>query len=290
MGHSCHVHEPIAIGSIQDSSILSNPPSKWRPMSTCVGLQSLPDANAYPTINSIGPGTGDVMAASSSQVAAFSLFLVAVTLTGCADTSPKAGPWLGDESRPAAVAAAGAATNLAAGTDGIVQFASRTLDVCAVEGDGSISNPSAPRAYSCDVYRVTLLAVTPPGTASEGALLIDESFAARACTVPAPLVTPLAQSALDALDAGSTAPPVRGGYDCSGEHVTTTFGRADNATIRWLAQTLPRSLSSTVVTEEPPIGAAPLDKVLDSGAVFVGFIQTKVNYVDTAVCGGLRLC
>ena len=197
---------------------------------------------------------------------------------------------MGDESRPAAVATAIAATDLVAGNGGFVTSATRTLDICAVEPIGSISNPNAPVRYSCDIYRVVLLAVPPAVRAPEAALLIDQIFASRSCTVPAPLVTPISQPALEALDADSKAPPVAGGYDCSGEYVRASFGRADNAKIRGLAETLPRPLTDTVVSQEPPIGTAPLDEVLDSDAVFVAYIQTKVNYVHVQVCGGLRLC
>jgi hypothetical protein len=211
-------------------------------------------------------------------------------LTGCADTSVKAGPDLGDKSRPTALAAAIAATGLAEGTDYVLLGDSRTLDICQIQGDISISNPSAPLLYSCGIYRVALFSFTEPVNASTAALIIDEGFVARACTVPAPLVILSSETTLKALDAGSTAPPVRGRYDCSGETVTSTFGRADTASIRELAQTLPRALSGTVVTEQPQIGVAPLDEILATGGVFVAFIQTKVNYVDTAVCGGLSLC
>jgi hypothetical protein len=230
------------------------------------------------------------MAFSGRRVAAFSIFVFMVMLTGCADTSVQAGPELGDKSRPIALAAAVAATGLTDGTDDVLPGDTRTLDICQIQGDVPIGNPSAPLIYSCDIYRVTLLRFTPTVSASTAASSVDEGFAARACTIPAPLVVPSTERALEALDAGSEAPPIRGRYVCSGESVTATFGRADNASMREQAQIMPRPVSGTVVTEQPRIGVGPLDEILESGEVFVAFVQTKVNYVDTQVCGGLSLC
>lgn len=195
------------------------------------------------------------MAAPARRIAKLSLVFIAAALamTGCV-AAEEAGPALGDAKRPVARAAAEAATNLSNSGEGLAQIGSRTLDICAVDPLGSISNPSAPRIYSCDIYRVTLLTFTSAPHASAAALLIDENFVARSCTVLAPLVTPAAQPALDALDAERKAPPVRGWYECNGEKVTATVGRADNATMRTKAQTPPSPLSGTVVTEEPPIG------------------------------------
>ncbi len=230
------------------------------------------------------------MAISGSRLAAALIILSLAILTGCADTSEKAGPELGNESRPTAAAAAKTATSLANGTDGIFSSATRNLDACSVEPLGSISNPDAPRRYSCSLYRVTLVTFAPAVEASPAALLLDEGFEERSCMALWPLVSVATQPALEALGAGIAAPPVQGGYDCSGEEVTVTLGRADNAIIRTLAQTPPSPLSNTVVTDEPPIGLIPLDAVLKSGEVFVGFIETTVRYVDVTVCGGLRLC
>ena len=223
------------------------------------------------------------------RISALSLILIVGTLAGCTN-APKAGPEMGDESRPAAVATATAATDVVADNGGFIPTATRTLDICNVEPIGSISNPNAPVRYSCDIHRVALLAFPPAVPALEAASLIEQVFTSRSCSVPAPLVTPASQPALEALDADSDAPLVQGGYDCSGDYVRASFGRADNAKIRGLAETLPAPLTYTVVSEEPPIGTAPLDDVLDSDAVFVAYIHTKVNYVHVLVCGGLCLC
>ncbi|MDH6235359.1 hypothetical protein H4V99_000104 [Cryobacterium sp. CG_9.6] len=228
------------------------------------------------------------MAASGTRMTALSVLLVVLILTGCSDTSEKASPAMGDETRPAATATVIEVTSLSAGAGAPV--ATRILDACSVDPLGSISNPDAPRAYSCFVSRAALLTFPPAVRASEAASLVDESFAARSCTLSWPLVTPATQPALDALDEGGAAQPVQGGYDCNGQLVRVTFGRADNATIRKQVQTPSSPLSGIVVSEEPPIGLAPLDKVLDSGDIFVAFIETRVKYVDTTVCSHLRLC
>ncbi len=230
------------------------------------------------------------MAISTSRLAAALIILSTAILTGCADTSVKAGPELGNESRPTAAAAAITATSLADNTVGMFPAATRNLDACSVEPLGSISNPDAPRRYSCSLYRVTLVTFAPALEASAAALLLDQEFAARSCVALWPLTSVDRQPALEALRTGSAAPPVEGGYDCSGEQVMVTLGRADNTIIRTLAQTPPSPLSNTVVTDEPPIGLVPLDEVLKSDEVLVSFIETTVRYVDVTVCGKLRLC
>ena len=145
--------------------------------------------------------------------------------------------------------------------------ATRNLDACSVEPLGSISNPDAPRRYSCSLYRVTLVTFAPAMEASAAALLLDEGFEERSCMALWPLVSVATQPALEALGTGSTAPPVQVGYDCGGEQVTVTLGRADNAIIRTLSQTPPSPLPNTVVTDEPPIGLVPLDAVATPDAL-----------------------
>lgn len=69
------------------------------------------------------------MAISTRRLAAALIILSTAVLTGCADTSVKAGPELGNENRPTAAAAAAAitATSLADNTVGMFPAATRNL-------------------------------------------------------------------------------------------------------------------------------------------------------------------
>jgi hypothetical protein len=67
------------------------------------------------------------MAISTRRLAAALIILSTAVLTGCADTSVKAGPELGNENRPTAAAAAITATSLADNTVGMFPAATRNL-------------------------------------------------------------------------------------------------------------------------------------------------------------------